>query len=351
MSWHDYETRFRAEARRVRYPAAHLAACLAYAKPLYTRGFPPIYDVAHLAALVGYDSDYLLGCCYATDRFYREFKIPKRSGGERTISEPLPSLKEIQRWILDHVLYSEPVSRYAKGFVRGRGIKENARFHRKQPTVLSLDIRDFFPSIHRHRVYGLFRAFGYSQEVANLLARLCTFRDRLPQGAPTSPAVSNVVTRRVDRRLGGLARKLGLRYTRYADDLTFSGDVSVGRLIPVVRAILQQDGFELNESKNRAMQRHESQEVTGVIVNQRLRAPRALRRLLRQQIHYINAFGLGAHLGRTHEKRARYPYHLMGIATFILHLDPSDADALRAVNVLRPMLSDGTGDDVGIPGG
>lgn len=339
MSWDEYEIRFRATARKKQYPRAYIEACLAYGRPIYSRGFPIIYDLEHLARLVGYDIDYLLGCCYATSRFYRAFTIPKRSGGTRTIAEPLPSLKEIQRWILEFVLNRVPVSRYAKAFVRGRGIKENARFHKHQPMVLALDIRDFFPSILRYRVYGIFRSFGYSQAVANILSRLCTLEDCLPQGAPTSPALSNLASRRIDRRLAGLSRKLGLRYTRYADDLTFSGHFSTGNLIRVVGSILLEDGFVLNDSKIRVMAEHERQEVTGVTVNKRLRAPRELRHELRQAVYYIETFGLGSHLERTREVRGRFAHHLLGLSTHILHLDPTDPDAIHAVEVLRPLLS------------
>jgi RNA-directed DNA polymerase len=341
MPWHEYETRFRAEAKRTHYPNESLEECLAYAKPLYTRGFPVIYNLDHLSGLVAYDTDYILGCSYAPERFYRQFVVRKRSGGQREINEPLPSLKQIQRWILDRILYAEPVSKYAKGFVPKRSIKENARFHRKQPYLLSLDIKDFFPSIKRPRVFGIFRAFGYSQEVANILARLCTREECLPQGAPTSPALSNLFARRLDRKLGGLAKKIKARYTRYADDLTFSGSFSPGKVIKVVREVLAEEKLSLNEAKTRLMEPHQRQEVTGIVVNQRLRAARDLRRGLRQAIYYIETYGLGSHLEHIREVRGRYIYHLLGLATFILYVDPEDSDALHATEVLRKLLPDG----------
>ena len=340
MPWHEYETRFRAEAKRTHYPKESLEACLSYGKPLYTRGFPVIYNLDHLSGLVAYDTDYILGCSYAPERFYRQFIVRKRSGGEREINEPLPSLKEIQRWILDRILYAERVSKYAKGFVPKRSIKENARFHRKQSLLLSLDIKDFFPSIKRPRIYGIFRGFGYSQEVANILARLCTRDESLPQGAPTSPALSNIFAKRLDRKLGGLARKIQARYTRYADDLTFSGSFSPGKVIKVVREVLDEEKLILNESKTRLMEAHQRQEVTGIVVNQRLRAAREVRRNLRQAIYYIEKYGLGSHLEQIREVRGRYIYHLLGIATFILYVDPDDPDALHATDVLRNLLPD-----------
>jgi RNA-directed DNA polymerase len=135
-----------------------------------------------------------------------------------------------------------------------------------------------------------------------------------------------------------LARKLNARYTRYADDLAFSGSFSPGRIISVVRKVLGKEKLVLNETKTRLMERHQRQEVTGITVNVRLRAGRNFRRKLRQAIHYIENHGLGSHLEHIEEFRGRYVYHLMGMATFVLHIDPKDSDAIHALEVLRKLL-------------
>lgn len=339
MTWEAYEARFLELAAKNHYLESDARTCLRYAKRLHVQGLPPIYDVRHLSLLVGYDEDFLLGCAYASERFYRRFSVPKRSGGERIIDEPLPSLKEIQRWLLDAVIGRVPVSRYAKGFVRGRSTRENARFHRAQPLVLSLDIRNFFPSIERPRIYGIFRSLGYSQPVSQILARLCTLNDALPQGAPTSPALSNLFVRHIDNRLGGFARSQNLRYTRYADDLTFSGSLRPGQVIRFVRTVLATQGLSLNEDKTRVMQPHQRQEVTGIIVNKHLDLPREIRRELRKTIHYINRFGVGSHLQHIGEQRANFLLHLHGLLSFALHLNPTRGELKASAEQVKRLIS------------
>lgn len=340
MNWEDYKSAFTSAAVVKGFSADFIEKCLEYAQHLFNEGFPIIYDINHFSLLVGYKLEYVIASAYGGKAFYREFKIRKKSGGERVIHEPLPSLKEIQRWILDNILYVYQPSRFAKGFVPKLSIKDNARLHRAQPKVLSLDLKDFFPTVKRFRVYGIFRSFGYGQPVANILARLCTLKDVLPQGAPTSPAITNLICRSLDKRLAGFALKNKLRYTRYADDITFSGDFKERSVISLVRQVVEDEGFSLNESKTRLMEPHQRQEVTGIVVNQYLQAPREMRRNLRQAVHYIDRFGLNAHLIQIGEARSNYGKHLIGIANFILHINPKDRDALRALEVLRPQIDE-----------
>jgi retron-type reverse transcriptase len=145
---------------------------------------------------------------------YTRFEIPKRTGGTRTIVAPSDALKALQRRILKRLLNPLPVHPAATGFVRGRSIVHNARPHAGRGAVMNLDLRDFFHSIQRERVYFAFRALGWGREASSILANVCTHEGRLPQGAPTSPALSNVVCRRLDTRLSALAAKFGGQYTR-----------------------------------------------------------------------------------------------------------------------------------------
>ncbi len=340
MNWEDYVDAFTAKAQKQNRDPDYIEGCLEYARSLYRDGFPIIYDINHLSLLLGYQSEYVVAAAYSKKAFYRKFKVRKKSGGERTISEPLPSLKEIQRWILDNILYVHQPSRYAKGFVPKLSIKDNARFHRAQSKVLSLDLKDFFPTVKRYRVYGVFRSFGYCQPVANILARLCTLENELPQGVPTSPAITNLICRSLDRRLAGFALKHKLRYTRYADDMTFSGEFRAGALVTLVRKIVKNEGFSLNESKTRLMESHQRQEVTGIVVNHHLQAPREMRRSLRQAIHYIGRYGLNAHLAQIGETRRNYVKHLIGLANFIIHINSKDRDAIRTLQILQPQIDD-----------
>lgn len=334
INWSRYAKRFRREADKHGYDENYIKHCLSYARSLHEKRLPIIFDQKHLALLVGYIPDYLHRVSNSQKHFYRFFKILKISGGYRKIEEPLPSLKEIQRWILDNILYQPQISKFAKAFIRGRSIRENARFHRKQEQVLTLDIKDFFSSIKASRVAAFFKRIGYNKAVSTMLTKLCTLNNHLPQGAPTSPALSNLLSIRMDRRLSAYALKNGIRYTRYADDLTFSGSFNPSSVIRLVRQVLFQDGLELNEDKTRLMLKHKRQEVTGIVVNKKMQAPRPLRRKLRQDIYYIDKYGLDPHMAKTNKERANYVNHLRGIADFILFVNPKDRDAHHAMKIL-----------------
>jgi RNA-directed DNA polymerase len=337
-NWQQYSNKFRETALEHGFDDEYIQACLNYALPLYEKGLPVIYDQEHLAKLVGYQLLYLLAASHSAPKFYRFFTLSKKAGGERQIAEPLPSLKEIQRWILDNILYRCETSRFAKGFIPEVSIRDNARFHRNQPQVLSLDIKDFFPSIKIGRVFNFFRKLGYQKDVLYLLTHLCVLNKSLPQGAPTSPALSNLIVLRMDRRLSGFALKEKIRYTRYADDITFSGELNPGRIIKFVRRVIADEGLELNEAKTRLMQRHQRQEVTGIVVNEKLQAPRRDRRELRKVLYFIEKYGLDSHIRRTQSLKSNYVKHLLGVANFFLFINPNDREAKRAVEVLHRLL-------------
>jgi RNA-directed DNA polymerase len=201
--------------------------------------------------------------------------------------------------------------------------------------VLSLDIKDFFPSIKSHRVYGFFKKIGYAKPVSVMLTELCTLNGSLPQGAPTSPCLSNLLSFHLDKRLAGFAIRNNIRYTRYADDLTFSGDFEPGSVIRLVRKILNDDGLALNDDKTRLMQRHNRQEVTGIVVNDKMQAPRLTRRKLRQAIYYIEKFGIDSHMEFTKNEKANYDKHLYGIANFILFVNKNDIFAKKVRKILH----------------
>ena len=243
---------------------------------------------------------------------YVSFAIPKSTGGYRVLYAPKSRLKKAQRWILDHILAKVPTSAAAHGFVRRRSIHTNAAEHAAKDIVITLDLEDFFPTITYRRVRGIFQAIGYGEEVAVALAMVCTVKPAekirqflggirhrmLPQGAPTSPALANLACRRLDARLAGLARKFGCTYTRYADDLTFSGDAAfektLKRFLPLLRRIIGEEGFRLNRKKIHFARRGARQRVTGLVVNERPAVPRRYRRQLRAILHNAAKAGLDA---------------------------------------------------------
>lgn len=338
MKWENYSEEFRKVGYRNNFTQEEIDSLLDYAKEIYNKKVPIIYEQEHLALLVGYKYEYIIKISNSPEKFYRTFKIPKKSGGEREISEPLPSLKEVQHWILDEILYRHPVSRYAKAYVRNRSIRENARFHVQQEIVLTIDIKDFFPSLRYKKVYGVFAGLGYSVPVATLLSNLCCLNGGLPQGAPTSPALSNILMINVDKRISGFIKKNEIRYTRYADDMTFSGDFDPGMVIKFVRSVLQDANLKVNEKKIRIRKPGQRQEVTGVIVNEKIQAPKEMRKKLRQSVYYIEKYGLTSHLDKTENTRANHIFHLLGIANFILFLNPEDQEARGYIETLRKYL-------------
>jgi RNA-directed DNA polymerase len=299
-------------------------------------GVPLLETVADVRALLGIPSTralgWLLAACGPTNAAgesfegvegpYRCFTIPKRGGGVRLICEPKPPLKRVQRLILSKILEPLGVHDAAHGFMPGRSILTNASAHAAHDVVVKFDLQDFFPSVHFWRVMGLFASLGYavgegryvsddgSRAVAPVLARLATFtpeplRKRwgsgfLAQGAPTSPAISNLVCRGLDARLAGIAAKLGGVYTRYADDMTFSfahldPDKSPGRLRWWVDQVCQQEGFLLHPRKFKVIRRSQRQIVTGLVVNaQAPSLPREDRRRLRAILHNCAAKGVAS---------------------------------------------------------
>lgn len=334
MNWLDYQIRFEADARGQGKSSEFIRKCLSYAEPLVRAGLPVLYDVGHLALEVGLDEKRLGEIISNPDHYYMQYAVPKRAGGYRHISEPVGPLIAVQRWILRNILAQRPLSAVVTAFARGRSIKNNAQFHVNQRMVLSLDVVNFFSSIERSHVFGVFRDLGFTLEVTDALTGLTVIGKGLPQGAPTSPAISNLVMRAADDAITQFAEAHSINYSRYADDLTFSGTFRVKRVIDKVTAILQGLGLKLNSHKTRLMLPHERQEVTGVTVNKFLQASRKLRRSLRKEIYYITKYGPDEHFSRNFSFYRKRLEHLRGIAEFILFLNPTDRDAISAVRAL-----------------
>lgn len=234
------------------------------------------------------------------DALYREFDIPKKSGGTRRIVVPSGILKGIQRSIAFMLQYVYFAPEPAMGFVQGRSIKTNAEKHAGKRYVLNTDLSDFFPSIGTSQVRRALVLHGISAEVAKLIASLCCWTDddgkqKLPQGAPTSPVLSNMVCTRMDVRLFGLSKRFGLTYTRYADDITFSSNHSVyakdGEFWKEFRDIIAQSGFSFNGKKTRLVTRKVRQEVTGLTVGEKVNVSRKYLKNLRAELHNMTEYG------------------------------------------------------------
>jgi len=319
---------------------------------------PLIGNAAELAAAMGITLQELRFLCYqrevSTINHYQRFTIPKKSGGERIISAPMPRLKRAQYWLLVNILDKIPATASAQGFVKDRNILTNALPHVGQSVVVNLDLENFFPSISYPRVKGIYRQLGYSEEIATLCALLSTEAPRaayeldgqryfvktgpaqLPQGAPTSPALSNLLCRRLDKRLRGAAAKLGFVYSRYADDLTFSAGSADNKVIKQllwrVRKIISAEGLKVHPGKTEVMRRHQRQEVTGVIVNQR---PSVCRKELKKFRALLFQIGKDGPQGK-HWRAGELFDSIQGYANFVTMVNPEKGEPLlRQVAQLR----------------
>ena len=315
-------------------------------------GLPLLATPADVAAALGLDIPRLRWLAFhaqvTTRPHYVQFVVTKKSGGERILAAPHRDLRGCQVWIDQNILRKIPLHEAAQGFVTGRSTITNAAPHVGQKLVVNTDLADIFPSITFPRVMGLFTRYGYSPAVATILALLTTeaprqavrFRNEtqwvaigpraLPQGAPTSPGLSNLIAWRLDHRLDGLARKLGWQYTRYADDLTFSTseekDSQVGYLLARVRHIVVDEGFALQPKKTRVQRPSAQQSVTGIVVNQRPGISRKTVRRLRAILHNAQQTGLAA---QNRENHPHFESYLAGMIAYVRMVNPQQAAPLE----------------------
>lgn len=330
---------------------------------------PPLPHAEALASWLGIDADELvvLADCEGRERrrppraqHYHYRRVAKPSGGERLIEAPKPRLKAVQRRILHGILDRVPPHDAAHGFVPGRSVWTGAGRHTGRELVIRVDLRDFFASVRGARVFALFETVGYPRPVCSLLTGLCTnatpatvwgtpsdalstaaLRERwhriqryaaphLPAGAPSSPALANLAAHRLDRRLAGLAHAVDGSYTRYADDLTFSGDAlrrgTLAFFSSVCRIVVE-EGFEVHARKTRFHHRSQRQLVTGVVVNEHPAAPRSAYDRLRAML-----FNCVRHGARSQADRelASFRAHLRGRIEWFAH-SPARAAKLHAL--------------------
>ncbi|GAA0435391.1 hypothetical protein GCM10008983_09960 [Lentibacillus halophilus] len=305
------------------YNNDYIAEVITYAKAIQSNGYNVIFDIKHLSLLTGISIKELYAFYSMKENLYKEFKIPKRSGGYRKIIAPSENLKYIQRWILNNILHKVDINPHATGFVSSRSIVTNAVRHVGKECVVNLDIKDFFPSITFRQVYSVFQNMGYSKYVSMFFSGFLTYRGVLPQGGPTSPILSNIVCNRLDERLANLALHINADYTRYADDITFSGHKSVAKYIKLIKNIIQDEGFEINKKKIRVQHEYHRQMVTGLIVNEILSVPRETKKYLRQQIYFAKKFGVSNSLRKQELEKTNYSEYLYGIAYFIKMVEKS----------------------------
>lgn len=302
---------------------------LRYVNAMEEKGIPPIFELRHLALMLAVEESFLVSVIQDSTYHYREFSIPKRSGGYRNISVPSPTLLHAQRWITQQILYKIPVNDAVHGFVPNRSIITNAERHLGNKMILKMDLANFFPSIKFKSVMKLFLGLGYSVSVSFFLSKICCNRGSLPQGAATSPVLSNLVAGRLDVALSNYAGSSDLTYTRYADDITLSGDRIESQDINRLSWIVEKMGFIVNKNKTRISGPKGKKIITGISISSgKLALPRSSVRSIKLEAHKLLKNGYYKHMAHTENFDPLLMEKILGRINFWIQVDPLNRIAI-----------------------
>lgn len=315
MEQYEYIKRLEYEMQS-RYDRKYINICIMYANKLLNKSLPVIFDTEHIVKILQLHRIKL--------DYYSEFIIRGKKGKERLICAPSRSLKSRQRWILDNILYKINVSSCCEGFIKKHSTLTNAKKHVGYGQILNMDISDFFPSITEAQIENVFFKAGYTHEVSAVLAKICCHEEKLPQGAPTSPYLANIVCLELDDELMQYSKNHGIMYSRYADDMTFSGNTDMEKHVTELEEIIRKNGFHVNERKTHIYKGNQRKLVTGLIVkDDGLSVPRNFKRKLKQEIYYCKKFGVAVHLENTNaEKKVNFKEYLYGKAYYVKMVEP-----------------------------
>ena len=289
-------------------------------------GLPLINDLKTLADEISLSPGLLYKLSVVNEKFYYSFDLPKKSGGSRKIHAPSRSMKAVQSWILRNILDKIQLHQAATGFRLKRSVRDNAVPHMSNTYLLCMDIDDFFPSISYAKVYTVFRGIGYNAHVAHIFSGLCTCEGRLPQGGVTSPALSNIVCIRLDRRLSSFVGRRNITYTRYADDMTFSckSPQILSSIMPTIQHILKDEGFKLNTKKTRRMGPARQRRITGLVLsNSSVGVGKKRKQNLRASIYNLLSGKVG------NDERLLQEARLRGWFAYLHSVDQVGIDQLR----------------------
>jgi len=298
------------------------------------RKTPFVYDTYQLAYLLGIGRKDLFSLVKTVDNHYRPVNILKKNGNIRTLIIPSSKLKRIQSVIAGRILSCYSVSEYAYAYLKRKTIYDNASVHCGKKYLLKMDITDFFSSICFDRIYSaVFNTKYFPRQIGVMLTALVCNDDVLPQGAPTSPAISNIVMASFDRLIGTWCKERGVSYTRYCDDLTFSGNVPLYGVFKKSKSLLEEMGFEVNEKKTRFITSSDRQTVTGLTVNEKVSVPSDYKRKLRQEVYYVLKHGIVNTVLFTENKEfisdgqvdeEKYYLSILGRVSYVLQIEPDN---------------------------
>lgn len=253
-------------------------------------GLPVIQSLDDFSAISHISKYTIYQLSFHSDKYYKTYEIPKKSGGKRIICQPSKKLKGLQSWLLVTILNKIQVSPSCKGFKKGSSTLENAIPHIGANTVLNLDLKDFFPSVTAKQVFNIFKIIGYNNLISTIFTNICTFEGKLPQGSPCSPYLANLSAWSLDLRIQGYVGKRGISYTRYADDLSFSGlnPNNVVKIIPMIKSIIDDENYEINHKKTHVTSSARAKTVTGLVINENsVGIGKQKYKVLRAKIHHL----------------------------------------------------------------
>lgn len=302
-----------------------------YLDTLNARSLPIVINLTHLAQHIDLDVKLLSYLCAKPEKQYRVFDIPKRRGGFREILAPSPELLTAQRWILEKILENLYISKNCHSFTKKKSIITNAKAHLGAEKILKMDLKNFFPSINQKRIISLFRSIGYTRKISIALSQICCLNQYLPQGAATSPSLSNLVCYNLDLRLIGISQKFDLTYTRYADDLTFSGKKIGKSTSKIIEKIANNEGFEVNQGKTLIVHKNNQKKIiTGLsISNDKITIPKKKKREIRSEVHNF------LHKNQINQSFDHFqPYakdRILGLLNFWLQVEPDNIYAHRKI--------------------
>lgn len=270
------------------------------------------------------------------EKYYTTKYIDKRNKTKRKLLIPNNYLKKIQQNILENVLYGLSTSLYVKSYQKVMSLIDNASPHQNKKIVLKLDIKDFFTSITFEELYKVLPNEILPPSVKVLLLKLCTYNDYLPQGAPTSPMLSNLVLKNFDNYIGKFCSKQNISYTRYSDDLTFSGEFNPKKLTNKVQAFLEELGYNININKTKVITKKGCQKITGLVVNEKVNTPKKYRQKIRQEMYYIKKYGIDSHLQRLKIRaKNKYLSSLRGRINYCLSINPNNKEFQSYLKMLN----------------
>lgn len=327
-----WESLFKERAVENNHTEDYMVACFEYAGNLHQRNLPVIFDFVHLAMYFKCSSEVLKGVVANVERHYNEYKIRKKAGGDRPIEAPDYLLKDIQRWIYINILCKDTsINDCVHGFIpksmnkdKMRGVLTNAAPHAGHDWLINIDLKNFFHTVKLDKVKDYFSSLGYENEVVKTLTALCTYKSRLPQGAPTSPMLSNIIASTMDVMMLKYCNKRGIVYTRYADDLTFSAnsDVEVPPIEDIYK-IVYLNGFKVNRMKTKVRYKGCRQEVTGLTVTNGVHVSQRFKKEILRELHFCKKFGVYEHYKHLNTTKGLYKEWLRGKIMFVRQIDPA----------------------------